>query len=284
MKTFVFAYFLFVLCVVAAGQFSFPAQKTAVVRHTTDSLPPLPAPPAIQRGWVGTFRYTYLLKGKGNQPKPYSYAVDFRRIHTGNIELTRQIKSAIRVNQPDKYNEQRWESWIPEGRKKCWNYVNDQLQEVTVITSDDCCLAPHDHSLTIKAGSTTAWHEGNLHNYNLQCDYTTGTYILSMPISQCEIPVRETWKLNRNAPSKTNYARNVDETRNATVQNYGYFNEMDTLMGRIARGQKEIVVKRAAAVTYRSYLWHDPSRGPVHITPFATGTVVFEMRLKRVGD
>ena len=54
-----------------------------------DSLPPLPPLPKIKRGWVGSFRYKIKMKGSGNQPKPYSYFVNFDRMHTGYLELTR---------------------------------------------------------------------------------------------------------------------------------------------------------------------------------------------------
>jgi hypothetical protein len=248
-----------------------------------DSLPPLPPPPSIKRGWVGTFKYTVQMKGSGNQPKPYYYFVNFNQIHTGYIELTREIKGTLRVNQPDQYNKQRWESWIPEGRKKSLNYVNDSLYEITVITSDQCCLTPHDHYRTARAGSITEWKEGVLHGCDLQMDYTTGTYILSMPQIICEAAFTEIYKINKDAKPKNNYLRNVNDSGKVDYKTTSLFNSMDTIMGTIQRGQKEIVIRRTAPITYKSYLLHDGKK-ELYITPFVKGTVVFELSLKRVGE
>lgn len=249
-----------------------------------DSLPPLPPPPAIKRGWAGMFQYKVQMKGGGNQPKPYSYYVNYNRVHTGYIELTREIRGTIHVNQPDKSNTQRWESWIPEGRKKSWNYVNDSLHEVTVITSDPCCLTPHDHFYTIRAGSAAEWKEGALHNYDLQIDHVTGTFILSMPLVVCDALFTERWFVNKEAKAKNNYLRNVNESGKTEFKTYQQFNDRDTLMGRFEQRQNEIILRRTGPLTYKNYLWHDVKKGELYITPFAKGTVEFEIRLKRVGN
>ncbi|XVJ67419.1 MAG: hypothetical protein HEQ40_15085 [Lacibacter sp.] len=249
-----------------------------------DSLPPLPPAPQIKQGWVGTFQYKVQMKGGGNQPKPYSYFVNYNRVHTGYLELTRDVKGAIRVNQPDKYNAQRWESWIPEGSKKSWNYVNDSLHEVTVITADLCCLTPHDHFRTTRAGSTTAWQQGVLHGYDLQIDYTTGSFILSMPLVTCDALFTERWYVNKDAKAKNKYLRNVNESGKQEFKTYQLFNSNDTLMGSFQKGQQEIVLRRTEPLTYKSYLWYDLKKGvDLYITPFVKGTVEFELRLKRVG-
>jgi hypothetical protein len=252
-------------------------------KDTLPSLPPLPPPPAIKRGWVGTFKYTVQMKGSGNQPKPYYYFVNFNQIHTGYIEFTHQAKVAIRVNQPDKYNAQRWESWTPIGRKKSFNYINDSLYEITVITADQCCLTPHDHYRISKAGSATEWKEGVSHGCDIQMDYTTGTYILSMPQIICEAQFNEIYKVNKDAKPKNNYLRNVNDSGKVNYKTSSLFNSMDTLMGTIQRGQKEIIIRRTAPITYKSYLWHDGKK-ELYITPFVKGTVVFEMHIKRLGE
>jgi hypothetical protein len=256
-----------------------------VTHHTAnDSLPQLPEAPNVKRGWVGQFLYIVKLNGRGTQPKPYSFYVNNDRIHTGYVELSREVKGAIRVNMPDRYNEQRWESWIPQGRKKSWNYINDSLHQVTVITSDQCCLTPHDNFRTTKAGSKFSLKEGVCHGYDLQIDYSTGTYILSMPIVNCSAQQIEIWKVNKDAKPKNNYLRNVNETTTGEFKTYQYFNAMDTIMGTISRGQKEIVIRRTSTIVYEEYLYHDAKGKAVYITPSAKGTVEFVLRLKRVGD
>ena len=107
-----------------------------------DTLPPMPKAPEVKNGWLGTYTYTVKLKGSGNQPNPYSYYASFHRVHTGFVEFTREVRGAIRVNQPDKYNKDRWESWLSNGTKKSWNYINDTLKAVSVITSDACAYHP----------------------------------------------------------------------------------------------------------------------------------------------
>jgi hypothetical protein len=275
---------LFAVAVQPPSYTTYKTTQSQPPNDTLPSLPPLPAEPAIKRGWVGTFKYTVRMKGSGNQPKPYYYFVNFNQIHTGYIEFTHQAKVPIRVNQPDQYNAQRWESWTPIGRKKSYNYVNDSLFEITVITSDPCCLTPHDHYRIARAGSHKEWKEGVSHGCDLQMDYTTGTYILSMPRIICEAQFTEIYKVNKDAKPKNNHLRNVNESGKVNYKTSSLFNAMDTLMGTIKRGQTEIVIHRTAPITYKSYLWHDAQKGELYITPFVKGTVVFEMRIRRVGD
>jgi hypothetical protein len=254
-----------------------------MIHHTfNDSFPVLPEPPTVKRGWVGQFLYTVKLNGRGTQPKPYSYYVKYDRIHTGYVELTSEIKGAIRANAPDKYNAQRWESWIPQGSKKSWNYINDSLHQVTVITSDDCCLTPHDNFRITKAGSRTALKEGITHNYEIQIDYSTGSYILSMPLVRCDAEQIEIWYVNKDAKPKNNYLRNVNDTSTGEFKINGYFNPHDTIMGSITRGQKEIVISRTAPISYSQYLYHG-AKGAVYITPVSKGTVEYTLTLKRIG-
>jgi hypothetical protein len=249
-----------------------------------DSLPLLPEESNVKRGWVGQFLYKVKLNGRGTQPKPYSYYVNYHRIHTGYIELSSEIKGAMRTNTPDRYNEKRWESWIPQGSKKSWNYINDSLHQVTVITSDQCCLTPHDNFRIIKAGSVSQLKQGITHGYDLQIDYNTGTYILSMPIVRCNAQQTEIWYVNKDAKPKNNYLRNVNETSTEEFKTYGYFNAHDTIMGYISRGQKEIVIRRTASIYYEEYLYHDAKGKAVNITPSTKGTVEFILTLKRVGN
>ena len=249
-----------------------------------DSLPPLPPPPPVKNGWIGTFSYVVKLEGSGNKPKPYSYYAKFNRIHTGYVVLDRQVKGAIRVNQPDKNNEQRWESWISNGKKKSWNFVQDSLHEVTVITSDACCRTPHDHYNVTMAGSLKEWKEGLTHNYDLQIDYQTGTFIFSMPLISVEAEYRDTWRIAKDVKAKNNYIRDVDEKGAKEYKTSGVINEMDTLMGSIARGQKEIHFQRKGVINYTDFLWMEPDGKKVFIEPGSNGTVHFSLTLKRIGE
>jgi hypothetical protein len=259
--------------------------NNTIISYTiSDSLPRLPETPNVKRGWVGQYVYTVKLNGRGTQPKPYAYYVNYDRIHTGYVELTSEVKGAIRANAPDRYNEQRWESWIPQGSKKSWSYINDSLHQLTVITADQCCLTPHDNFRITKAGSATALQEGVTHGYDLQIDYSTGNYILSMPLVRCDAQQTEIWYVNKEAKPKNNYLRNVNETKTGEFKTYGYFNPMDTIMGLVSRGQKEIVIRRSATLTYSEFLYTDAKGKNIYITPAAKGTVDFILTLKRVGN
>lgn len=248
-----------------------------------DSLPPLPPPPPMNNGWMGTYSYVVKLEGSGNQPKPYSYYVKFHRVHTGYVVLERLVKGAIRVNQPDKYNEQRWESWINVGSKKSFNMVNDSLHEVTVITSDPCCRTPHDHYRTMRAGSSTAWQEGFSSSPDLQIDHQTGTFIFSMPTPSIEVEYRDIWRIAKDVKASNNYVRDVDENGKTEFKTYASFNDMDTLMGQFSKGQREIQLRRTGTITYTDLLWEEPGGKKITIQPASKGTVEFRLTLKRIG-
>jgi hypothetical protein len=256
--------------------------KQMLAPAMADTLPPMPKAPEIKNGWLGTYTYTVKLKGSGNQPKPYSYYANFHRVHTGFVEFTREVRGAIRVNQPDKYNKDRWESWLSNGTKKSWNYINDTLKAVSVITSDACCRTPHDHLRVIRAGDAKNWKEGFTHNMDLQIDHMTGTYILSVPLATTDAQDHEQWKVRKDVVSKNNYLRDVDETRTMTFKTYQQLNEADTIMGTFQKGQKEIVINRNAPFIYEELLWHDDNGKAVFITPKSTGTIEFKLVLKRI--
>jgi hypothetical protein len=256
--------------------------RQALRTITRDSLPPLPPVPEIKKGWIGTYTYTVRLRGSGNQPKPYSFYAHFHRVHTGFVELTREYRSAIRVNQPDKYNADRWESWIRTGSKKSWNYVNDTLKAVTVITSDACCRTPHDHINIIRAGDARNWQIGETHNYDLQIDHLTGTYILSVPVSTVKAEEHDVWKVNKDAKIKNNILRDVDEKKTKDFGTSGYVNAADTVMGTFKKGQKEIRINRVFPYSYSDFLWHEANSKPLYITPEAKGTIEFTLVLRKV--
>jgi hypothetical protein len=249
-----------------------------------DSLPPLPPAPQIKRGWVGSFTYVVRLRGSGNQPKPYWYQISQNRTHGGYIELTSEIKGAIRVNQPDKNNAERWESWIPTGTKRSWNLVNDSLHAFTVITSDACCRTPHDHFNYVRAGDARQWKEGRTHGYDLQIDRINGSFILSAPQIECEAELRDIWKVDPNVKAQKSYLRDVDEKKNKAFLSSGYLNNQDTLMGSITAGQKEISIKRTMPIEFREFLWHESGGKNLYIEPRATGVIEFTLSIRRVGN
>lgn len=275
---------LTIICLAALG-FAWKPQPAATYLASTphwDSLPPMPPEPKIGKGWIGTYTYTVRLRGSGNQPRPYSFYAHFNRVHTGFLELTREIRSAILVNQPDKYNEQRWESWIRTGSKQSWNYVNDTLTAVTVITSDACCRTPHDHMNIIRAGDARSWQVGETYNYDLQIDHVTGTYILSLPLAKTKADMHDVWKVNKDAKIKNSYLRDVDEKSTKEFGTSGYINAMDTVMGTFKKGQKEIVIRRTSPMSYTDFLWQDDQGKVISITPAARGTIELNIVLRKV--
>lgn len=272
---------IFVLLLIHRPSFQM-APESLPATTMEDTLPPMPKPPTIKNGWLATYTYTVKVKGSGNQPKPYSYYVNFHQVHTGFVELIREYRGAIRVNQPDKYNKERWESWIPIGMKKSWNYINDTLKAVTVITSDVCCRTPHDHLRVIRAGDTNNWKEGLTHNMDLQIDYETGTFIISMPLAKTDAEDHETWKVRKDVVPKNNYLRDVDEKRTINFKVNQQLNKEDTLMGTFTKGQKDIRIQRTVPYYYDEFLWNDTNGKPVFITPRVTGTITFSLVVKRI--
>jgi hypothetical protein len=235
---------------------------------------------------VGQYVYRVQFRGQGNRPAPYRYEFAFNHVHTGFAELTREMRGAIRVNQPDKYNTTRWESWIGEGRKKCWSYLADTVREVTVITSDPCCRTPHSFTFYANAGRPTQLLESPASSIDLQIDWQTGSWTLAVPDFQVKTQVYEKWDVYDKKLQKNNHIRVKEETREVEAR-LGLMNTAlalpDTLQGRIRPGQTEIVIKRKIPLTYKSYLWHDLAKGQeVYITPLAQGFLDVELTLRRV--
>jgi hypothetical protein len=251
-----------------------------------DSLPVVPYQPQVKNGWVGQYVYRVRFRGKGNQPAPFRYEVSFNHVHTGFAELSREIRGPLKVNQPDRYNQERWESWIATAKGRGWSYLADTVKEVTVITSDNCCLTPHNFTFYAQAGSRQQLTESPVSSIDLQIDWQTGTWTLSLPNFQVKTQVYEKWNVFDKKLQKNNYIRVKEETREVEG-GIGLMNTAlalaDTLQGQIRPGQTEIVIRRKIPLTYKSYLWDDAKTGkPVHITPLATGFMDFALTLRRV--
>lgn len=253
-----------------------------------DSLPLIPYQPSVKRGWVGQYVYEINFRGKGNKPAPFMYNVSFNRLHTGFVELSNEIRGAIRVNQPDKNNTIRWESWIAAGKKPSWNYVNDTITEVTVITSDNCCRTPHNHYLTVTSGNKETLTKGETTSVDLQIDRQTGTWILSVPKTVFKADLYEKW--NVLGKKLNNYVREKEENMNGEdlkLQQLYHLNglaEWDTIQGTIKPGQREIVIRRSIPLEYKHYLWDTDDGSKVFITPVVKGELQFRLILQRVGD
>lgn len=52
---------------------------------------------------------------------------------SGYLEFSTEVKGAIRVNQPDKYNPQRYQSWIRSGTSYGWSKINDTVKRTDPI-------------------------------------------------------------------------------------------------------------------------------------------------------
>jgi hypothetical protein len=262
----------------------------AIINKTQkDSLPAVPYQPSIKRGWVGQYVYELNFTGKGNKPAPFMYNVSINRLHTGFVELSNEIRGAIRVNQPDKNNATRWESWIAEGKKPSWNYVNDTVNQVTVITSDKCCRTPHNHQFTVTTGSKEILTKGETHYVDLQIDRQTGTWILSVPKTIFKADMWDKW--NVAGKKLNNYIREIEENtkgKDMKLQEVGDdlqgLKTWDTITGIIKPGQREIVIRRSIPLVYKHYLWHTDNGTEVFITPAVKGKMEFILTLKRVGE
>ncbi len=278
-----------VLLSVIGYSFSITQNSFTTTTVFADSLPIIDYAPLVKRGWVGQYVYRLNYKGKGNMPAPFRYDVSYNRVHTGFVELSREINAAIRVNQADKNNATRWESWIAEGKKPSWNNVHDSIQQVTVITSDKCCRTPHNHQLIVTTGSNEAYTKGETYFADLQIDRQTGTWILSVPKTMFKADLWEQWKVV--GKKLNNYIREKEENmkgKNMKLQDVGDdlqgMKTWDTITGIIKPGQREIILRRSIPLAYSHYLWHTDNGKEVLITPVAKGSMEFTLTLKRVGD
>jgi hypothetical protein len=249
------------------------------------SLPPLDMPsleykPDVKKGWVGQFVYKLQFNdstggGKGKDRAYYHIIID--RANSGFVELTSEVRGAIRSNQPDKNNGQRYESWINSGTKKSWS-KHDELDTVIVPVGVQVSMAITGRlDKYSRYTSDGKWLQGWITNTDLQIDYTTGKYSFAIPIANYNIEGDETMVEYTFKPEKKD-VRNRKENRtfNSNGASYLSFGEWNIVEGSFKEGQKEIIIRERIPVTL------EPSHNDKKL-PAKKGFVDFYLVLRKIG-
>jgi hypothetical protein len=221
-------------------------------------LPPLDMPslqykPEIKKGWVGQFVYQLKFNdstggGKGKDRVYCQIIID--RTNSGFVELTSEVIGAIRSNQPDKNNGQRYESWIGSGTRKSWN-EHDEIDTVIAPVGVQVSMAITGRlDKYSRYTSADKWVQGWITNTDIQIDNTTGKYSFAVPIANYEIEGDETMVEYTFKPEKKD-VRNCKENRtfNSSGASYLALGKWDIIEGNFKEGQKEIIIRERIPLT-----------------------------------
>lgn len=243
-------------------------------------LPEIPYKPAIKKGWVGQFVYTLRFNdstGTGKGKNKVYYHVIVNRTNSGYVEFPTEIRGAIRSNQPDKNNVQRYESWIGSGTKNAWS-KHDEIDTVIVPTA----LLGRD-GITgqlqkyYRYTSDSNWIKGFISNTDLQIDHVTGKYSFAVPLVDYTLEGTETMMETVYSPAKKNTSNRKDnKQQRLTNLSYLSFGEWNLLEGSFKEGQQEIIIRQRIPVLL------DQSYNDKKL-PVKKGFMEFYLVLKKVG-
>lgn len=247
-------------------------------------MPDIPYKPSITKGWVG--QYVYELKfndstgvGKGINRK-YCHVI-INRINSGYIEFPTEVRGAIRVNQPDKYNKERYESWVRSGSSNCWNKHDetDTFIEPSARKGFDGITGRVEKYSRYTSG--TDWVKGWLSYTDLQIDHTTGKYSFAIPVVGYELEGEETIiRINYNPAKKEIESRKENKRHGLGLAYLQYGNgDWDMLEGTFTKGQKEIIFRERIPVTLHQFI----TEGVTTLkSPAKKGFIDFYLVLRRV--
>lgn len=248
-------------------------------------LPPINFPtldykPNIKKGWVGQFVYQLHFNdstggGKGKDRAYYHLIID--RINSGYVELSSEVRGAIRSNQPDKNNVERYESWISSGTKNSWS-KHDEIDTVIVPVGVNGSLAIVGRSEKYsRYTSGDNWIKGWIVNTDMQIDHTTGRYSFAVPKVAYNLEVDETVVEFTFKPEKKDVRnRKENQTFGSPNATYLILGNWDLLEGSFKKGQQEIIIRERIPVTL------EPSHNDKKL-PAKKGFVDFYLVMKRIG-
>lgn len=242
-------------------------------------MPDIPYKPLVKKGWVGQFVYSLKFNdstgtGKGKNRVYYHVIVD--RLNSGFVELSNEVRGAIRRNQPDKNNVQRYECWIGSGTKNTWN-KHDETDTVIVPTGQqgrDGITGRLERFY--RYTSDTNWVKGFLTNADLQIDYETGKYSLAVPFVDYKLEGTETMIETVYSTGKKTSKINKDNKTHG-ISNVAWLTTGEWMMleGDFKKGQNEISIRQRIPVALEQY--YNEKKLPVK-----KGFIEFYMVLKKV--
>jgi hypothetical protein len=268
--------FLCCLCLMLLATPMFAQEKSLPLLD----MPSLEYKPEMKKGWVGQFVYQLHFNdstgsGKGKDRAYYHVIID--RTNSGFVELSSEVRGAIRSNQPDKNNGQRYESWISSGTIKSWS-KHDEIDTVFVPVGVQVSMAITGRlDKYSRYTSEGKWIEGWITNTDLQIDNTTGKYSLAIPIANYNIEGDETVVQYTFKPEKKD-VRSWKENRTFKSNGASYlsFGKWDFVEGSFKEGQKEIIIRERIPVML------DQSHNDKQL-PVKKGFIDFYLILRKIG-
>jgi hypothetical protein len=217
------------------------------------NLPEIDYKPSITNGWVGQYVYELHFNGKSSLKTakgevPY-YRIKTDRIHTGYVEFPTEIRGAIRSNQPDKYNKERYESWIRKGSSKSWSKVVDTIKTIQYTGRMGDIVHTGTMETNYARNSNGSWIEGWLSGCDMQIDHTAGLYSFSLPAVAFEIE-EDIWGVETSfKPEKKEPFQQKNKVRlSNTNTTYLHFDVPEFITDTFQKGQKEIVIRKRIPV------------------------------------
>ncbi|MBL7731033.1 MAG: hypothetical protein JNM88_07640 [Chitinophagaceae bacterium] len=248
-------------------------------------LPAIPCQPKQTKGWSGQFVYEIHFDGESSgmlgKFKQY-YKVKADCIHSGYIEFPTEVRGAIRVNQPDKNNTARWESWIRSGTTfTCSNVdVTISSAEQTSRMGSDAITGTVEKKATWSTNG--GWAKGWLSNTDLQIDHTTGTYTFAVPFLDYEQSGGKQQFITTtfNPAKKDSVVKDLDNRHGMNDLFYVQYGEWDMVTGSFQEGQKEITIRKRIPMQLQQTI----RRGTKDIKlSAAKGYMDFYLVLRRIG-
>lgn len=237
--------------IVVAGTFFF---SCLFVQAQTDTLPKLEFPsvpysPKIKKGWVGQYIYQINFDGKSagkSAGKEIYYSVKANCTYAGFIEFPTEVRGAIRVNQPDKNNANRWESWIRSGTSTSFSKVDVLVKSLVPHAATPSSGITGTLEKTISFSSGGEWVKGWMFNCDMQIDHTEGKYSFAVPYVDYDLKGgKEQYVTTTFKPAKKDTVINDMNARH-DFRDYIYVNtgaNWEFLTGSFTAGQKEIIIR-----------------------------------------
>jgi len=248
------------------------------------TFPSLPYTPKLKKGWVGQYVYEIKMDGKSAGLTGVNetwYSVKANNQHSGFIEFPMEVRGAIRVNQPDKNNGTRWESWIRSGSSKSWSNVDVLIQTLQPMAGLAKDGITGKLEKTFRYGTGGTWADGWLDNTDLQIDHTEGKYSFAVPYVSYKAPGTEKQVNTVYKPLKVDsLSKEMSLTHDFRDLIFVQFPEWNIVTGDFKEGQQEIIIRKRIPLL----LQQTASRaGKDTKLSAAKGYMDFYMVLKRIG-
>ncbi len=212
-------------------------------------FPEIPYKASIKKGWVGQYIYQINFDDTStakNDPYKTYYSVKANCTYSGFIEFPTEVRGAIRVNQPDKYNTARWESWIRSGTSYSYSNVDVKVKSLEPHAATPISGITGTIEKTITLSSGGEWIKGWMFNCDLQIDHTEGKYSLAVPYVNYDLKGgKEQYITTTIRPAKKDTVIKEMNSRH-DFRDYIYVNtggNWEFITGNFKRGQTEIVIR-----------------------------------------